>query len=232
MSQDSPKTFIFIPSFNYKEFLDDGFLTDCTIIYHNEGNEHKIKAHIAIISSNSEFFFNAFTSGMSEQTTKTVDITVNPSNKFPEVLTFLYTGEIRLEDNNIMCILSIANFYGIPKLSQLIEQYLETSMNSSLLINCLKECYNFSLNNELNSLVKYVAKYIYDPNLPDQIDVGLFSEALVLVKLTPEEKIRLMKQFLEGYKLSDEEKQMIQKSIQKDDVTYKRMYQVSRNWFP
>ena len=141
-----------------------------------------------------------------------------------------------MEDNNVMCILSIAHFYSIPKLSQLINLYFESTLASNndptLLFKLLQECYEFNLNDELHSLVKYVAKFIHFPSLSDQIDVGVFSEALALINATPAEKIMYMKQFLGNYQLSDEEKQMIQKYIQADQKTYAEMVKSASKWLP
>ena len=123
MNQNEEDVIYFDPIFDFSEFrADSGHLYDCTI---DLGDGTTVSAHQAILSTTSEFFFNAFTSGMTEQETRHVKLEVNPGNIFPLVLNWMYNGHIDITPDNIMALSVVTRFYGIGRLLASVERTME-----------------------------------------------------------------------------------------------------------
>jgi 3-hydroxyacyl-CoA dehydrogenase len=115
--QDTENVY-FDPIFNFIDFLPDstspGCLCDCTL---DLPDGTQLQAHQILLANTSQFFLNAFTSGMSEQETRTVTLTFNPCNLFPVILHWMYTGELNVTEETLMPTLAMARFYGVQMLA-------------------------------------------------------------------------------------------------------------------
>ena len=110
--------------FDFSEFLDHRESTDCKLTFLDD-NHTQLYCHKGILANASGFFFNAFTAGMEEEKKAEVEIKCNPLNLFPEVVKFLYSSTIDINDDNIMAILQISYFYDI----QILEDYIENQLS-------------------------------------------------------------------------------------------------------
>lgn len=156
--------------FDFSEFLDQQLNVDCRLILLDD-NHTQFHCHRIILSSASGFFQNVFTSGMEEEKTADVKITCNPLNLFPEVLKFLYTSIIDINDDNIMAIFEIAYFYNIQILEEKIKDIM-ASKDSSKIMEYTKFCYENELKDSLNFLIPYMAFYY------KEIPINVFSDNL------------------------------------------------------
>ena len=91
----------------------------------------EIKAHKIILASRSMYFKALFYGGLKE--TKENEITLDsetPLQAFEDVLKYIYTGEINLENkqlNQLQDMISLADKYGLVKLIEVIANCLKDS---------------------------------------------------------------------------------------------------------
>lgn len=114
--------------FDYHEFLDQNLITDCVLVI--DGQE--IHAHRVILANSSSYFNNIFTSGMTEDITKKVEIIKNPENVFSLVLRWMYTGNLQFPKEKIHAIIEVAKIYGVNALLDLLENYLSKLFEAPL----------------------------------------------------------------------------------------------------
>lgn len=209
MNQNEEDVIYFDPIFDFSEFrANSGHLYDCTI---DLGDGTTVSAHQAILSTTSEFFFNAFTSGMTEQETRHVKLEVNPGNIFPLVLNWMYNGHIEITPDNIMALSVVTRFYGIGRLLASVERTIEacTQENPQNLIKFIQDCYEMELVEELDRLVPLIAKHFRSLNiqeLSDNLDIRTFCKVRDLLDwMSLEEKLHCTNRFLGDYQATDEE---------------------------
>ena len=104
----------------------------CDLIVDVEGK--KFKTHRFVLAMVSEYFRATF----DYQTTldeNEMKIDVTDAETFEELLTFAYTGEIKINSSNIEKVLVTSNFLGIKNIEEFCETYL---MGNLTLDNCVE----------------------------------------------------------------------------------------------
>lgn len=231
----------FHPIFNYEEFLDEGKLTDCTIVV-SEGVEKK--AHCLILANSSEFFFNAFTSGMEEEKQRRVKITENTNDTFIDILKWIYSGKIIINDENVMALLHMARFYGVSNLTSVVENWLKQfitgdSFNIEKTKKYIEQCYTSNLSTELEYLTPFIAEHFDEfeiDYLSNQLDVKIFAKIMNLTSFPIDRKIEIVTEFLGDYALEDEEEKAALLSIiesHKNDKSFRVLITKNKpSWIP
>ena len=202
--------------FDYSEFVDGAQgMVDCTL---DLGNGQLIGAHRLILGNSSLFFFNAFTSGMSEEKTRVVKVDVNPCDTFPLVLKWMYTGEISVPDEKIVPLVGICRYYEIDVLMQEVERHFAALEKSDAFPQqCLafvRQCYELELQCALQFFVPIIAKNLnrFDmKDLSDNLDVDTFVAVLDAMNCDLELKVRKLGAFIGSYQPSDDELRSIKR---------------------
>ncbi|CAF4315818.1 unnamed protein product [Rotaria sp. Silwood2] len=100
----------------------------CDVILRTD-DQHLFKVHRAILCSCSSFFRALFTNGMNETTDHIVDIHDINGDIMNLIIDYVYTREIKLNENNIYEILPAANQLQVLELFFLCENYLYEKLN-------------------------------------------------------------------------------------------------------
>ena len=227
------------PIFDFSSYFKDSILTDCELLVHDSPNgpvTSNIRAHRLVLSSSSEFFYNAFTSGMKESVENRIDIFSNPLNQFPRVVQWMYNGTIDITEENFIPLLNIAHTYGIVQLESDLKSYLESRLNVDILMKLVNRCYDLECQDQLQVLEPYMAdlfNQIPIQMLSDALDVDTFISVITKAGLPVEDRIKKTTEFLGSYELTDEEKDHLFKII--GDLTpdvrqLVRQYKVT--WLP
>ena len=204
----------FAPRFDFAEFLNTGFLTDCSIFLGPEGTDAvEIKAHVLVLANSSQYFHDMFTGEMKESNTHKVYVTHNPQNLLPRVIRYMYTGKIRFEFSETMSLYSIARFYKIQSLEEDIQAEIQNICTAENIFALVDQCFDEELISELKFLEPFIAKFFFALDMKvitDKLDVQTFAHSLkhILNKFTPEKLLDTISQFLgEGYEFEEEDEQ-------------------------
>lgn len=158
------------PIFDYGSFLDNSISPDCTIIL---PSGKKIPAHRLILSRFSSFLYNAFTSGMQEDSQREVAINFDPGDQFINILHFMYTQQIDIDDQNILQLIEITHFYGLHELNNfLVNDHLKQILSPSNIFQYVDKCFDMELNESLRYLEPHLARFY------QEIPIQIFSEKL------------------------------------------------------
>lgn len=194
--------------FDFAQFLNDPIISDCVL--NIKDSNIKLKCHRIILANASEFFFNAFTSGMLEEQKGEVEITFNPLNLFPGVVFFLYTSFIDLNDTNIMAFYEFAHFYGIQVLLNSINQTIQEQGPANIM-KYVKSCYANEFDKALSLLVPFLAQFFENISIGEfsaNLDIKTFCavvEQAARLKTFTGDVVKVLNQFLNGAKPDQQE---------------------------
>ncbi|XP_054163686.1 speckle-type POZ protein-like [Oppia nitens] len=110
---------------NYSDLLKEGKYSDVKLIV--DGTE--LPAHKSILSARSPVFNAMFSSDMSENRENIIRIDDLTKEVIEELLNFIYSGKVTNLSKVSKELLSAADKYELPQLSDLCEQYLTSSLN-------------------------------------------------------------------------------------------------------
>jgi hypothetical protein len=211
------------PVFNFSPFLlgndNTGGLCDCTLVL-PDGTQ--LEAHETILAHSSQFFRNAFTSGMSEQKTRTVMLTFDPRRLFPDVLKWMYHGKIEPLPDTIMPLLAIARFYGIEALADSLAPYYAAQIepDAEQVNQCVRQCYAIGLPTALEFLIPTLSKNLGTPGyeiawLSEALDVATFFAVSEGTDGVLSQKVIWLTEFLGDYELTGHEKELVHRIFAK-----------------
>ncbi|OHT14890.1 BTB/POZ domain containing protein [Tritrichomonas foetus] len=225
--------------FNYYEYFQKQFLTDCELHMHAEQGgpvTEVIRAHKIILSNTSDFFHDAFTSGMQETVSGEVDIYDNPKNLLPKVIQWMYSGKLNFTLSDFIPLIHISHTYGIAGLERELISFLDNNINSSQILPLVNQCYDLQLPNELIILETYIAKFLEElstQELSDALDVATFARIVNKTDLDTEARIVKLNEFLGDWDPSDSEREALFSILGNDFNqlrTLVRKYKI--NWLP
>jgi hypothetical protein len=192
------------PIFDLSYFFATKILCDCQVII----DEEVFHAHRAVLANGSEFFFNAFTSGMQEDETASVVITFNPENVLPKALMFLYCGRIQILTHELFALIEVAHFYGIEQLLSCIQKRLGEVITPDNVIECVNQCYKARATFGLSLLVPFLQHYFH-PGLVSAwsgaLDIGTFCAVLEGLAMSKTMVVEILNSFLGDFVPSPEE---------------------------
>lgn len=113
------------------EHWRQGKLLDCTIT----AGGHDFEAHRLVLTSGSDFFDGAFTSGLAESGSAHVTLPEVPASAFEAVLSFLYTGEAMVAEAELLPLLQAAAYLQVSPLVDAVAARLEARLTP---VNCLE----------------------------------------------------------------------------------------------
>lgn len=194
------------PIYDYQKYLQNSQICDCMIKM--EGSDETISAHRVVLANASVFFFNAFTSGMQEDTDRIVTIPSQYAMLFPKVLEFLYTGIINVEMNELIPLIDHAHYFGIQSLMSALEEMMNTSMTKDKLVKFIEDCYAYSLQEPLNKLIPYMQRFFNELTIAEfseMLDTITFCKVIGDLQMTVDQKVECLNAFLNGSKPEGEE---------------------------
>lgn len=173
----------------FGQFLEDGSLADTLLVVN--GGHKQVRGHRIILCFSSKFFRRVFSAG-----TEMVEMQVEGHRRceqlhrveleFPvdervlmEVLRFMYTGEISINDENAVAVLSISSSLEVKLLRDRANQFISENITRENAIILLKMAVQFDMKEVIRKTVQVVAKnfaYIYDVHynfLPYEIFLNL-----------------------------------------------------------
>ena len=106
------------------EHWRQGKLLDCTIT----AGGHDFEAHRLVLTSGSDFFDGAFTSGLAESGSAHVTLPEVPASAFEAVLSFLYTGEAMVAEAELLPLLQAAAYLQVSPLVDAVAARLEARL--------------------------------------------------------------------------------------------------------
>lgn len=209
---DSTQTIHFDPLYNFGVFLDSGLCSDCTIVLQqNQEDTAKVEipAHRIILANSSAFFHSAFTSGMKEDLEHRVIIDTDKKELHSAVIRWMYTGDLDVIAENAVDVLHIARAFDMPQLEKDVIDALQKTVTKDQLLLMIEQCFNEELSAELELIVPLIAEHLQEfpiTDLSNSLDVITFSKVLQLsMNITLVEKLRMIKDFLGDWELSEEE---------------------------
>ena len=129
-------------------------LCDITLVT-KDGNV--FKAHRNVLSAVSPFFFKLHQSNMKENQEGIVRFEAISGALMEDVLEFIYTGSVKVTQENSKDLIAAANFLVIPGLKTLSGRYLEGEMSES---NCISTFY-FAELYQCDELITNARKFIH-----------------------------------------------------------------------
>lgn len=201
-------TLSFTSIYDFKEYLDNGILTDCVLVC----GDKEYKAHRIVLANSAKFFYNSFTCGMEEEKLGKVNIECNPGNAFPLVLKWLYDGKISFPAEQLIDVIEVARFYSVTVLCEEIDKYLKDFLMPDNIIEFFETCYQKELDNAPLCLAHHLAPLLSDVDmekLTNTIEVKHFAEALKEFPGNLATKIDLTNKFLGDYKVNNEESESL-----------------------
>lgn len=208
------------PLFDFSDFCEKEFLTDCELITKNpEGSQiSTIRAHKVVLANSANYFLDAFTSGMEETVTGKVDILLNTKDDtlFRKVLHWMYTGSIDFAELEFIPILHIVRYFGVHSLEKQLQDYLSLKINPDNILTYVNQCYELQFPSELQLFVPYLAQYfdqIHMSELSKSLDVRTFCQVIKEKDFGVEQRIKIISQFMSGYKPLDQEKKELAKAL-------------------
>ncbi|KAL9972409.1 hypothetical protein ACROYT_G018707 [Oculina patagonica] len=102
-------------------------------------DQARLKAHRIVLGAASPFFYNALNSDMKEKKEGVIRLEETNKAVMEEVLEYLYTGHVDINENNAYDLLQITDFLIIPSLKKLSSKFILQNLSSS---NCIKAYYS------------------------------------------------------------------------------------------
>jgi hypothetical protein len=222
--------------FDFWPFFESHFLTDCEIhIYNLSRTEHRvIPAHRAVLANVSEFFLNAFTSGMKEEETGIISCYVESPDLFEDMLKWSYAGTIDFNESDIMLLIHWSLHYGIPKLERLLTEELKRIAGVENVILLAQECFTHQIPDPLRLLEPIIGACFRSLPLSDlsqTLDVSTFARIIRQTDLDNRERVAAIREFLGDWNPSLQEKNSLAEALIRDG-TLKEVVSEELTWLP
>ena len=94
-------------------------------------NQARLKAHRVILCAASPFFYNALNSDMKEKKEGVIRLEETSKAVMEEVLEYLYTGHVDINEGNVFDLLAVADYFLIPSLTTLCVHVIVQALSLS-----------------------------------------------------------------------------------------------------
>ena len=101
-------------------------------------DQARLKAHRVVLCAVSPFFNNALNSDMKEKKEGVIRLEETTKAVMEEVLEYMYTGHVDINDHNVFGLLEMADFLVVPSLKKLTSDFLSGHLSLS---NCIDAYY-------------------------------------------------------------------------------------------
>ena len=115
----------------------------CDVILEVGSGDHqaRLKAHKIVLCAVSPFFYNALNIEMTEKKEGVIKLEQTSKAVMGEVLEYLYTGHVDINEHNVFDLLQLADFLIVPSLKVALVEFISETLSSS---NCLLAYYSAS----------------------------------------------------------------------------------------
>ena len=113
-------------------------------------------AHRCVLAASSKFFRSLFTNDMKEKSASIVSLEGIPVMVMDQLLSYLYTGEIKVSETSAEDLIASANYLLLPRLKNIACKFIERHMSAS---NCIFN-YLFAEKYECKELQNYAGELI------------------------------------------------------------------------
>ena len=113
-------------------------------------------AHRCVLAASSKFFHSLFTNDMKEKSASIVSLEGIPVMVMEQLLSYLYTGDIKVSEANAEDLIASANYLLLPRLKNIACKFIERHMSAS---NCIFN-YLFAEKYECKELQIYAGELI------------------------------------------------------------------------
>ncbi|XP_046992930.1 kelch-like protein 28 isoform X1 [Schistocerca americana] len=204
-------------------------LCDITLIVENE----EIRAHKIVLAASSLYFRTMFCGSLMESHQEKIVLHDIELPTFQEIIHFMYTGQIKISEENIYSVISMADFLQIPALSHPCCQYLQTSL---CVDNCLSvyqtaidSGYNDLAHEALRCILRNFSSVCEQPEFLD-VTIELLSDILYSDYINIDDESRLLEIFIRWIKVDLEKRAqhipLIPKMICLDAVPMEKLISV------
>ena len=115
----------------------------CDVILNVGSGDHqaRLKAHKIVLCAASPFFYNALNTDMTEKKEGVIKLEQTNKAVMEDVLEYLYTGHVDINEHNVFDLLQSADFLIVPSLKLASVEFISETLSSS---NCLMAYYSAS----------------------------------------------------------------------------------------
>ncbi|KAJ5079528.1 pep-cterm sorting domain-containing protein [Anaeramoeba ignava] len=149
---------------NLKQLLDSKYLSDFVIFIHENTIENKktqFNCHKSILSIRSEYFKGLLESKMKESQTGIANFYGITPNFFEDILNYIYTGKITLNQENTISIMIFASKYLFPELTKYCEEYLIEKVSIDTVASILDIAFQYKILNLHDFCLKFAISNFY-----------------------------------------------------------------------
>ena len=182
-------------------------------------DQARLKAHKVVLCAASPFFYNALTSDMKEKKEGVIRLEETSKAVMEEVLKYLYTGYVDINENNAnFDLIAAADYFVIPSLKALCGKGILTTL---ALCNCVS-IYYFALKYQCEELLKGAKDFI----LANFVAVAETEDFLNLSSKQVEEWISSDEIIVEG---EEEVFEVVVKWMEKNERQKQNFYELFRH---
>ncbi|KAJ3433991.1 hypothetical protein M0812_20049 [Anaeramoeba flamelloides] len=139
----------------FRKWLESGDFSDVTIVL----NGNKYKLHKIVLSYSSEFFSKMFTVKTKEKDLKTIVINFDDkANVFPDIVGYMYDGNINITLETAVPILAMADQFLINDLKQIASSYVLRNLKKDHVREILLRSIEFKTEDLTNRCIFLLAK--------------------------------------------------------------------------
>ena len=113
----------------------------CDVILEAGDHQARLKAHKIVLCAASPFFYNALNIDMTEKKEGVIKLEQTSKAVMEDVLAYLYTGHVDINEHNVFDLLQSADFLIVPSLKLASVEFISETLSSS---NCLMAYYSAS----------------------------------------------------------------------------------------
>lgn len=161
----------------FVDFYKNSTFSDVTLITKVE----QFKCHKLVLSIASDFFDALLKSDFKENLTSVIHLQVeDPRHVLPDIIQFMYTGDIPLTLDNVVPILHISDVYLMKSLKRVCLDYITKYLNRFTALKLLKDTIEFSQEDIESLCLKKLASnflHMYDEEYVS-LDKTTFSKLL------------------------------------------------------
>lgn len=200
---------------DYTDYLTHSQICDCKI--ETADHERTYHAHRAVLANASDFFLNVFTSGMQEDTERTVVLNEKYSPLFDSVFNFLYSGRIEVSPDELVSLLDYAHYFGIRSLTSTVLKVVEENLSKEWLLKFIDDCWIVESQAALDEFIPFIQQ-IFDEfeisELSSVLDVTTFCRVLSGISFESKEALTsCIEEFLGDWETTENEQEVIEELI-------------------
>ncbi|ESO09403.1 hypothetical protein HELRODRAFT_168385 [Helobdella robusta] len=141
----------------YKNF-ENGSFCDLTIVC----KDASFKVHKLVLASSCDFFSSMFQFNFNENKSNTIDLSHSKASIIRAVIKFVYTGSVKLTEDNVQDLLIVADQYGLSDLFKICTKFLEKNIYASNVIGMHMLAEQLNCINLKNHSFKYMKNNFSD----------------------------------------------------------------------